>query len=313
MPTLIVRAIAAGAVFVGFGAFAVLARADGSPEAAEAAASAAASGHPHRRALARVRDPLAIDPTLAVKDTPTPEIDLPGVMKIEGANKDLLDPSRARRISWTNAGSQTVYVSVDDVNRIQLPFPNPHVAATNELEVDKRPNSNNVYVHFAAGVTRAVQIWLEPQGASSVSIGLQLVPKHIPGQYIVVVDDTPAVPNAAPRAPGSGDEYLARVQNDLEAAASGLSPEGWSVEKLEVPLVALNGLVVEGVRRLSNRSEDLYVYSVTNPGAADVTLREQEFDGETVLAVSILPTPLLHPGQKTLVTVLARKHEGVPQ
>ena len=59
-----------------------------------------------------------------------------------------------------------------------------------------------------------------------------------------------------------------------------------------------------------DRGEDLYVYTVSNPGTMDAHLREQEFDGEDVLAVSIFPKPLLRPGEKTDVIVLARKHEG---
>jgi conjugal transfer pilus assembly protein TraK len=268
---------------------------------------------PAKKKLARQvakRDPLAVDPAVAVKDEPLKSVDLPGVMKLEGASRDVLDPTRVRRISWANAGSQTVYVSATQPNRIQLPFVNPKVIATDDVDIDKRATGNNIYVTFKNAAPVAVQVWIEPQTESSASVGLQLVPKSIPAQSIIVVDDT--VEGSAGRAKHTSPEteYLTRVQAVLEEAALGASPAGYAVVDLQVPPMSVDGLVVEGLRRLSGRGDDIYVYTATNPGATDVELRENEFDGPDVRAVSILPRPLLHPGERAVVTVLARKREG---
>lgn len=256
------------------------------------------------------RDPLAIDEAVSVQNKPAPAVDLPGVLKLEGADRDLLDTKRVRKISWTNGASQTVWVSSTQPNRIQLPFSNPRVISTSELQIDKKAGSNNVYVFFAPGVAHAVQIWLEPPGESSTSIGLELVPKTMPAQQIVVVDDTVAGSAGRAQLASPENEYLTRVQALLEQAALGASPEGYSVVDLQLPPMAVNGLAIEGLRRLSSRSDDIYVYTVSNPGAADVLIHEREFDGEDVRAVSIVPKPLLHPGEKSIVTILAKKHEA---
>ena len=249
-----------------------------------------------------------LDPGLAisVKDAPAPATNLPGVLKLDGTAIGLLDPARARRVSCTNEGSSTVYLSVTEPNRIQLPFPNPHVISTTDLEISKRANNNNIYVTFAADVTHPATIWLEPQDGSSVACGLQVIPKRIPAQSIHVVDDSGATSQKSARAE-EGSDFLSRVQAVLEDALDGRSPAGWSSVSVPVPPIAIDGVLIEGVRRLSSLKEDIYVYTVVNPGPTDVVLEETEFDGPTVEAVSILPTPLLHSRGTTRVAVLARK------
>ena len=276
------------------------------------------SGDSHReiRALAlrlagnAKRDPLAIDPAVAIKEEPVKSVDLPGVMKLEGADRGLLDPTRERRISWRNGGSQTVYVSATQPNRIQLPFVNPKVIANSDVQIDKRATGSNVYVAFKNANPTPVQIWIEPPDESSASVGLQLVPKTMPAQSIIVVDDTVAGSAGRAQRSSASNEYLTRVQAILEEAALGASPTGYSVVELQVPAIVLNGLLVEGVRRLSSRSDDIYVYTASNPGSGDVHLRESEFDGPDVKAVSILPKPYLHAGERAIVVVLAKKREG---
>ena len=266
--------------------------------------SHAASSLP--RDQAAKRDELDPNLTISVKDSPSPAADLPGVLKLDGTAVGLLDPARARRVSCTNEGSTTVYLSVTEPNRIQLPFPNPHVISTTDLEISKRPNNNNIYVTFAAGVTHPATIWLEPQEGSSVACGLQVIPKRIPAQSIHLVDDSGATAPKAARAE-EGSDFLSRVQAVLEDALEGRAPAGWSSVNVPVPPIAIDGVLIEGVRRLSSLREDIYVYTVVNPGPTDVILEETEFDGPTVEAVSILPTPLLHSRGTTRVAVLARK------
>jgi conjugal transfer pilus assembly protein TraK len=274
------------------------------------AAAEPATGKKHRGARAQdkaaKRDPL--DPTLStfVKDEPPTEVNLPGVIKLDGAKLGLLDPARAHRISCTNEGSVTVYLSATEPNRMQLPFPNPRVVGTSDYDIDKRPHSNNIYVTFKGGSTNPTTLWLEPQEGGSVSCGFQLIPKRIPAQSVHVVDDSGALTPKAGR-PEEPNDFLSRVQGDLEDALEGRAPSGWSTVNIPVPPIAVDGVMVEGVRRLSSLREDIYVYTVLNPGAGDIVLDETQFDGPTVEAVSILPTPLLHARGTTRVAVLVRK------
>ena len=263
-----------------------------------------ASSRPHEQPAKRDE----LDPGLAisVKDAPAPETDLPGVLKIDGAAIGLLDPARARRVSCTNEGSTTVYLSSTEPNRIQLPFPNPRVVGTSDYDVDKRPNSNNIYLTFHSGVVNPTTLWLEPHEGGTVSCGFQLIPKRIPAQSIHVVDDSGATTQKSARGE-EGSDFLSRVQAELEDALEGRAPSGWSSVNVPVPPIAIDGVLIEGVRRLSSLNEDIYVYTVVNPGPADVVLEETEFDGPTVEAVSILPTPLLHSRGTTRVAVLVRK------
>jgi conjugal transfer pilus assembly protein TraK len=257
-------------------------------------------------AAAPKADRLAVHADAAIKDTRAPEVVLPGVMKIAGADAHALDFSRARIVEVTNGGSQTVYVSVNDQNRIQLPWPNTKVVGTEELMVDKRPTSNNVYVQFKEGVKRAVQVYFEQPDGPSV-LGLQLVPKDIPAQTILVRDAS-LLPGE--RRPVKGGDYVASIQGLMEEVALGGAPQGYSQSDIAAGPIALNGLVVTPHRMYSSADKDIYVYDVANPGPNRAALQEKEFDGENVLAISIFPRPTIAPSEHTRVIVLTRKASG---
>lgn len=254
---------------------------------------------------AKARDPLVVEASLAFRNTPPKEVIFPGVATIAGESEQLLDASRARLISMTNGGSQTVYFSAHEPNRIQLPFINPHVISTTEVTVDKRSNSNNVYISFAAGVKRAVQIYLEnPEGGPV--LGLQLVPKNIHAQTVIVEDNAP-VASATQRKDSRSSDHITAIQSLIETVSMGGIPNGYSVADTNYPAIVMNGLMVQVIKRFSNRDGDIYLYGITNPSKSRITVRESEFDGDMVQAVSIYPKPLLEPGEKTQVVVVARK------
>ncbi|VVE56457.1 hypothetical protein PAQ31011_05107 [Pandoraea aquatica] len=287
------------------------ARADGMPATADFAQPGPVASKPTPappKASKKGRDPLKVDHSIAVKDTPAKEIDLPGVLKVPGESLDTIDPSRAQRVSWTNGGSQTVYLSVDEPNRIQLPFKNPFIVQTSDIKIERRASGNNIYVYWPSLPAKPRQIFIEPPGGGP-ALGLQLVPKEISAQTILVTDDTGTV-SGGQRAKSSGGDYITRIQDVMETVARGRSPDGYSQVEISLPPIAMNGLVVTVDSRFSDREGDVYVYTVRNPGQARATLREQEFDGPNVLAISIFPKPVLAPGEKTKVIVLARKREG---
>lgn len=256
--------------------------------------------------LAPKVDRLALHPDAAIKNTKAPEIDLPGVMKIAGADAHALDFSRARVVDVTNGGTQTLYVSHVDQNRIQLPWPNTRVIGTDELVVEKNTSSNNVYVQFKAGVERAVTVYFEQPNGASV-LGLQLVPKAIPAQTILVRDAS--LLGGAPK-PVKGGDYVALTQGLMEQVALGGAPQGYSQMDIVAGPIALNGLVVTPLKQYSSADNDIYVYDVANPGPRKASLHEQEFDGDNVLAISIFPKPVLAVNEHTRVIVFARKPSG---
>ena len=280
-------------------------------EAAPAASSIAAERviKKSSKLKAKVRDPLKFESDIAFKETPPKAITLPGVMKMEGENAQALDLTRARVVSLNNGGSQTVYLSTTEPNRIQLPFVNPRVAGTTDLTIDKSSTSNNVYVGFVNNNTTHVsQVFFEGPDGGPV-LGLQIVPKNIPSQTIIVQDDAPAA-SAEQRKDSKSSEHVTAIQSLMETVALGASPNGYSIVEGTLPTMIMNGLTIEVNRRYSNRDGDIYVYTVTNGGPAPATVRESEFDGDTVQAVSIFPKPVLLSGEKTQVIVLAGKVKG---
>ncbi|MGR9603138.1 hypothetical protein ACU80P_22155 [Pandoraea sputorum] len=124
-----------------------------------------------------------------------------------------------------------------------------------------------------------------------------------------VTDDTGMV-SGSQRAKGNGSDYVTRVQDVMETVAHGKTPDGYSQVDITLPPIAMNGLVVTVDSRYSDRDGDIYAYTVQNPGNTPASLREEEFNGPNVLAVSIFPKPVVSPGESTRVFVLARKREG---
>lgn len=256
---------------------------------------------PKTPAVAEVR------PEMAIKKTPQKEIVLPGVMTLEGENLRALDFTKARRIQMNNGGSVPVYVSDSEPNRIQLPWVNPRVVSLTSIDVDKRPDSNNVYISFKPdAVKKATPIFIEHPSGRGPVLTLQLIPKGIASQTLIVDDVAPAASDDQLRSQRSS-EYLTQTQSLLEVAGQGGTPQGYSLVELPTPPIILNGLLVEVEKKLSGRENDIYVYQVSNPGPATAVVKEAEFDGDLVQAVSIHPSPTLKSGEKTRVLVLARK------
>ncbi len=249
-----------------------------------------------------------INPATAVKNSLSKEINLPGVMKIEGASVNALDFTRARTIQMNNGGSVSVYLSSTEPNRIQLPFVNPHVIGTTDVMIDKRAKSNNIYVAFKQGVTKPVPIFIETDDGSGPVLGLQLIPKGIASQTIIVEDVAPRTASDATKG-SKGNDYVASTQGLMEMVALNATPNGYSIVEVSVPPIGMNGLLIEVEKKLSNREADIYVYRVSNPGPAATTVRESEFDGDLVQAISVHPKPNLKAGESTRVIVLARKEQ----
>lgn len=253
-------------------------------------------------------DALAIHPEAAIRNTRAKEIALPGVMTIAGSDSQALDFTKARKLTLTNGSNEVVYLSDVDQNRIQLPFVNPKIVGTEEITVDKRPSSNNVYIQFKDNVTRPVQVYIEQPGGAGAVYGLQLTPKKIPAQTIIIRDNSllEGESIAAPK----GNDYVASTQFLMETVALGAAPQGFSQLEVKIAPITMNGLVVSAEKMFSSADRDIYVYDVMNPGGRSVTLREEEFNGDSVLAISIFPKPLLAGGEHAKVLVIARKQKG---
>lgn len=261
--------------------------------------------------------PLAVDPKLSIKDNEASAIELPGVMTIDGKNPNALDFNRTRTLTFSNGASKTIFLSDHDFNRIQTPFPDPVVIMKKgSISSENASGSNNLYLAFKPDNLKPIQIFIEnPDGSS---MGLQLIPKDIPAQTILIQDGESSkhsVKNTAP------ETYITHIQNVMETVAVGAKPDGFTTIDLQQDVlttpIAFNGLVIQPVKKYSNNDNDLYDYHVTNPSSSTVTLSETEFDGNSVSAISIFPKPNLKSGESTEVFVMTRKSTinalGLPQ
>lgn len=256
--------------------------------------------------LKKVFDPVGVNPSVAVKKIAQPkQIVLPGVAVIPGEDLNALDFTRSRKIQMNDGTNQTVYLSVNDPNRIQLPFSNPHVIGTSDLKVQKRPGSNNVYVSFIEGTTRPSQIFFESPDGTAV-LGLQAVPKNIPGQVLLVEAVASAASSTLERATRT-DNHTQQLQALSELVANNSTPPGYSIVLPAAPPVLMAGVVLSVAKKFSSLKNDIYLYAVTNPGPSPVVLQEKDFDGETVQSVSIYPSPSLGVGESAKVIVIAQK------
>ena len=254
-------------------------------------------------------DALALDPSISLKNIPFKEIELPGVLHVDGESMEAFDPSKSHKISWANQGIQPILLSLTGPDLIVTPFNDPFIVGNSYLSINKRANSNNVYVsfNFPEGVTPVpVSIFIEDP-AGGQALGLQLIPKKIPQQVYIVVDETD---HLASKQLAKGADFPSHVQELMEIAAFGGTPSGYSAAPFNLPPIVLGSLKLEAVRRLSNSEGDLYVYGVTNPSNTPFMLNEKQFDGPRVKAVSIFPKPELLKNERATVIVFAQKLGG---
>lgn len=86
-----------------------------------------------------------------------------------------------------------MYISDSEPNRIQLPFVNPRVVSLNNIEVDRRQDSNNIYVSLKPDADRKkpIPIFIEHPSGRGPVLTLQLIPKGIISQTLIVDDVAP--------------------------------------------------------------------------------------------------------------------------
>lgn len=248
-------------------------------------------------------DPLAVSETTTERDVKSKPIDLPGVIHLDG---EATDSTKFHRIFWGSTGIEPIMLSVHGSNLITLPFNDPYIVSNNYLDIQKRATNNNIYVTFnyPEGVKPfPLTIYVEnPKGG--MPIGLQLIPKDIPQQQYVIIDDSQNNQDLATR---ESTEYITRMQAITETVALGRTPAGYAVTPLDYPPIVSHGLLITHVTRMSNNEGDIHVYDVENPSDNTVYVKEDDFDSPNVLAVSITPKPSFKKNEMGKVIVFSKK------
>ena len=249
-----------------------------------------------------------LDAILPIKNSPVKEIFLPGLMRIPGSSAQMIDPTRGQIVEFVSGGSSSVYASNTDINLIQLPFKHPLITSTDELDI--KQSDSNIYFQFKIGSTKPVQLFVENQSESNNVISLQLIPKSIVSQVIKILDNS--LSNSSLNTKLKSSDYASQLVETMELVANNQSPQGFSKISLNyIPPIIMNGLVIFPLQRMSNSDQEIYVYEARNPSQNVVALAEKEFEGEAVLSVSIFPTPILNPGERTKIFVIARKQSSI--
>lgn len=248
------------------------------------------------------RDPEAVNAKVAVKDTAPNQVDMPGVMKIDGKDPRALDFSRTRVLEFSNNGNETVYLSSRAINRFQLPFANAKIVAPKDI-LSIEQSGNNVYISFKDPSTAS--IYIEAPNATGVTLGLEIIPKAIQAQTVIVQDSNGV---SAQQKPVKSDGFTSEIENLLSSAATGIVPAGYSNIKFTDGIVVKNALRIEPKRLLSNTRFDIWLYEVTNPTGQAVMANREDFDADNVQAMSFFPSPAIAPGKSIKAVVLSNKN-----
>lgn len=237
------------------------------------------------------------------RDTPQPTIDLPGVMRIEGVDPAALDHTKTRVVTMRQS-VEPVFISNTDPNTIILPFSNP--GKEHYSNVDVRTSKSNLAFVYTTG-NEPSAVFFYPQDSSTV-FGLQLIPRNIPAQVIVVKNEERTALFAATV---EGNTYNAKLQRLFETVASGATPPGFARYEIDLgPILLDKGALIEKVDRFSSREMEIHAYLVKNPTAMPIVLSKKTFDGPTVIGVSIFAGDQIESGKSATVIVISTRGEG---
>lgn len=244
---------------------------------------------------------LTVNRKTAVKDNAPNEINLPGVMRIEGKDPRAIDFSRTHVVEFTNNGNEVVYLSSRSINRFQLPFANGNIVAPEDA-LNVKQSGNNLYISFKEVAPAA--IYIEAPNSTGVTLGLQIVPKDIQAQTVIVQDSNGVL---AQQKPVKSDGFTSQIESLISTAAVGAVPAGFSNVKFTDGIVVKNGLRIEPQRLYSNTHYDIWVYQVSNPNPTQVVLNREDFDADSVQATSFYPSPIILPGKSVKAIVISNK------
>lgn len=217
-----------------------------------------------------------------------------------------IEPRLAKAIViQTQVGiNEVVKVSNKHPNRLVVPFSEPEVVDLSNL--DYKTSGNAIYVYPSG--SEPIGIFVQDKRRPNVgAISLTLVPQDIPGQTITFTLDSAAAGNVEEK---KSNEYVDTIKYIMRSAAKGTVPDGCNDTQMVGPKSQMGPITATPKRRLGCALQDLYIYDLKDAANQRVTLSEQSFYKEGVLAVSFFPRIQLDPGQMTKVFILVKKSDG---
>lgn len=199
-------------------------------------------------------------------------------------------------------------VSSTQPNMVVTPFTTPKVIAKKVGGED--PSGSRVLgtdVFFSPKEETTVFV-KDAAVANSPVVSLHLLPAKIAGRSVTLVLDG-AIPEGSniPQSAGEDSGYVGGITAAMKQAVLGQIPDGYTEAPLDAPMAISGPIKASPVGRYAGSDADIYRYHLTNAGTESVTLSEEAFGSEHVLAVTIFPNLAVRPGETTDVFIMFAK------
>lgn len=199
-------------------------------------------------------------------------------------------------------------VSSTQPNMVVTPFTTPKVIAKKVGGED--PSGSRVLgtdVFFSPKEETTVFV-KDAAVANSPVVSLHLLPAKIAGRSVTLVLDG-AIPEGSniPQSAGEDSSYVGGITTAMKQAVLGQIPDGYTEAPLDAPMAISGAIKASPVGRYAGSDADIYRYHLTNTGTDPVTLSEEAFGSEHVLAVTIFPNLAVRPGETTDVFIMFAK------
>lgn len=230
---------------------------------------------------------------------------LPGLGVLPGA-----EPTRTQAVRVGADRNESVFISLNQTNRISTPFENPLVVDSSGATIQTIGQE----IFFLPSSAKPTTIYIN--GGPSQTVGLTLVPKAgLAAQSYVIQPEgrgnakagAAAVADVAPMPA----DYVGRINSIMRQLSLGRTPSGFTKAALPAATVQSDTVMVNIEHKYSGSHMDVFAYRVTSTSAAPIELKEEAFYTPSVRAVAFFPNTMLHKGDATLVFVIAdRNGEG---
>ncbi|CAB3731978.1 hypothetical protein LMG22037_05660 [Paraburkholderia phenoliruptrix] len=199
-------------------------------------------------------------------------------------------------------------VSAAQPNMVATPFMKPKV-------VNKRVNGEDLSGSRVWGSDiffspkEETTVFIKDSGLpNSPVVSLHLLPRKIAGRSVTLVLDG-AIPQGRGDPHSSGEEsgYVEGITATMKQAVLGQVPDGYTEALLDAPMAISGPIKATPIGRYAGTDADIYRYRLLNTGTEPITLSEEAFGSDHVLAVTIFPNLAVRPGETTDVLIMFAK------
>jgi conjugal transfer pilus assembly protein TraK len=199
-------------------------------------------------------------------------------------------------------------VSGAQPNMVATPFMKPKVV--NKRVNGEDPSGSRVWgsdIFFSP--KEETTVFIKDAGLpNSPVVALHLLPRKISGRSVTLVLDG-AIPQGRgdPQSAGEESGYVEGITATMKQAVLGQVPDGYTEALLDAPMAISGPIKATPIGRYAGTDADIYRYRLLNTGTEPITLSEEAFGSDHVLAVTIFPNLAVRPGETTDVLIMFAK------